>query len=114
MQVLNVACGGTLRQDLGAGHQPDGSRFGETAVRMDGAELPGSLLGPTATVACYPHQAVDRLGSGLVATGWSGDGTVESLRHAGREFVLGLQWHPEVRPESRVFEAFAAAGRRRC
>ena len=116
MQVLNVALGGTLRQDLAdPDHQPAGSRFGTTEVRMAADLLPGALLGPAATVACYHHQAVDRLGVGLAATGWSADGTVESLQAPDRAFAVGIQWHPEVRPAVRapVFAALVAAARRR-
>ena len=116
MQVLNVVRGGTLRQDLAdPGHQPAGSTFGVTEVRMAGDLLPGTLLGQAATVACYHHQGVDRLGDGLVATGWSEDGTVESVQLPDRAFAVGIQWHPEVRPEfrSRLFAALVAAARRR-
>ena len=116
LQLLNVACGGTLRQDLAdPAHQPDGSRFGEIDVRFAPDALPGAVLGPAATVHCYHHQAVDQLGAGLVATGWSADGTIESAQLADLAFVLGMQWHPEVHPDGRVFAAFVrAAGTRRC
>lgn len=114
LQLLNVACGGTLRQDLAdPAHQPDGCRFGRVDVRMSADLLPGTLLGTVATVPCYHHQAVDALGAGLVATGWSADGTVESVQLAGREFVVGMQWHPEVHADARVFAGFVGAAHRR-
>jgi putative glutamine amidotransferase len=110
MQLLNIARGGTLRQDLDdPAHQPAGSRFGRVAIELADDQLPGALLGPARTVACYHHQAIDVLGAGLVATGWSADGTVECLRLAGRAFVLGVQWHPEVEPDGRLFKAFVQA-----
>lgn len=120
MQLLNVVRGGTLRQHitLPAGtpvHRPDGSSFGRVEVGMRRDRLPGAVLGPSLAVACHHHQAVDTLGAGLVATGWSEDGTVESIELTGRTFVLGTQWHPEVGADPRLFRAFVrAAGRRRC
>lgn len=116
MQLLNVARGGTLRQNIADPlHQPDGSRFGCIEVELAEDLLPGALLGSTTTVACYHHQAVDALGADLVVTGRSKDGTVESLQLAGREFVLGVQWHPEVGTDPLLFKAFVqAAGRRPC
>ncbi|HEX6340918.1 gamma-glutamyl-gamma-aminobutyrate hydrolase family protein [Umezawaea sp.] len=117
MQLLNVVRGGTLRQDIAAtDHQPEGSRFGTVAVDMVEDLLPGSVIGPSTTVACYHHQAVDVLGAGLVATGRSADGMVESLQLVDHEFVIGVQWHPEVGGAQSLFKAFvvAAAGRIPC
>jgi len=118
MQLLNVALGGTLCQHLDdpdRAHQPAGSSFGTIGVELVETALPGALLGPATTVACYHHQAVEALGAGLVATGWSDDGTVESLQEPDRAFVLGIQWHPEVGTDSRLFKEFVrAAGRARC
>jgi gamma-glutamyl-gamma-aminobutyrate hydrolase PuuD len=116
MQLLNVARGGTLRQDIAApAHQPDGSRFGSVEVTLDSERLPGALLGGAVTVACYHHQAVDVLGADVLATGWSADGVVEAVQVAGREFAVGVQWHPEVGADPLLFKEFVgAAGRRRC
>ncbi|MEA2136977.1 MAG: putative glutamine amidotransferase [Solirubrobacteraceae bacterium] len=113
MQLLNVVQGGTLCQDIGdPAHQPAGSVFGEVEVALAGERLPGSLLGPATSVACYHHQAVDVLGADVVATGWSAGGVVESLQLDRPEFVVGIQWHPEVGSDARLFEAFVrAAGR---
>ncbi|PRY38862.1 gamma-glutamyl-gamma-aminobutyrate hydrolase family protein [Umezawaea tangerina] len=117
MQLLNVVRGGTLRQDIGkTDHQPEGSRFGSVVVTMVEDLMPGALIGPSTTVSCYHHQAVDVLGAGLVATGRSADGTVESLQLTDRDFVVGVQWHPEVGGDQSLFKAFAtaAAGRVPC
>ena len=116
MQLLNVVRGGTLCQDIGApAHQPAGSRFGTVEVKLDADRLPGALLGEVATVSCYHHQAVDVLGADVLATGWSDDGVVEALQVDGATFAVGVQWHPEVGSDPRLFDAFVhAAGRRRC
>lgn len=118
MQLLNVACGGTLHQHLpercgDPRHQPAPGQFGANRVRM----LPGSrlerILGGPATVPCHHHQAVRALGAGLHAVGWASDGTVEAVEHTGTGFVLGVQWHPEERGPggSRLFAALVAAAR---
>lgn len=115
MQLLNVVCGGTLRQDIGrAEHQPEGSRFGSVPVELDPERWPGCVLGGSTEVRCYHHQGVERLGAGLTATGWCLDGGVESLSHEGHEFVLGVQWHPEAGEDSGLFKAFVHAAGVRC
>ncbi|GAA2839283.1 gamma-glutamyl-gamma-aminobutyrate hydrolase family protein [Kitasatospora paracochleata] len=111
MQLLNVALGGDLVQHLpDDSHQHVPARFVATAVRAaDGSRLAG-ILGRSAKVNCYHHQAVGRLGDGLLPTAWSEDGTVEALELPGRRFVLGVQWHPETDPEDlRLFRALATA-----
>ena len=103
MQVANVALGGTLTQ-----HLPDVPEMGEHGVPLgggtvheirvaEGSALAAALGGAAATATCHHHQGVDRLGEGLVASGWSADGLVEGLElgdHGGR-WLLGVQWHPE-------------------
>ena len=118
MQMLNVALGGTLVQHLpdAVGHQnhrhTPGS-FGDHEVRLE----PGSLAAVAAgdeqlTVKSHHHQGVDRLGDGLVASGWSvDDGLVEAIELPGRGFALGVLWHPEEDVRDRVVGALAAAAR---
>jgi putative glutamine amidotransferase len=118
MQLLNVALGGTLIQhlpdDLGHGdHRRHLGSFDDADhdVRL----APGSL----AARACgeqlhatksHHHQAVDRLGEGLVASGWSVlDDLVEAIELPAARWVLGVQWHPEVDPRSGVVAALVAA-----
>jgi putative glutamine amidotransferase len=98
LQVLNVACGGTLRQ-----HISDQDHDGET-VEHKGARHPvtlaaGSRLRRLAgadeiTVSSYHHQAVDRLGGGLRAVACAPDGCVEAMEHPATG-TLAVQWHPE-------------------
>jgi putative glutamine amidotransferase len=63
-------------------------------------------------VPCRHHQAVDRLGDGLIATAWSQDGTVEAVEATDHPFAIGVQWHAEESP-SEIFAALAEAARAR-
>ena len=94
LQVLNVALGGDLRQDV-PGHvlPPPGTH----AVRSAQGSLVRELVGAATDVNSIHHQAVARLGRGLHATAWSDDGVVEAVELLG-ETVLGVQWHPELQP----------------
>jgi putative glutamine amidotransferase len=103
-QVLNVATGGTLIQDLpsqqsggGVDHDPDTERAQRVHdVRIqDGCRLRRLLGQETVGVNSFHHQAIRDLGRGLVATGWSRDGVVEAVEDPTRRFVVGVQWHPE-------------------
>jgi putative glutamine amidotransferase len=117
MQVLNVALGGDLVQHLPDvvghdGHCPVVGEHGRHEVRLDGSSRIGRLLGERAVVATYHHQAVGRLGAGLLATGWAADGTVEALETepgADERWVAGVQWHPEVHDGAALFAGFVNA-----
>ncbi|MER6142900.1 gamma-glutamyl-gamma-aminobutyrate hydrolase family protein [Streptomyces sparsogenes] len=110
MQLLNVARGGTLVQHL-EGHVGPPGVFEHHEIKP----VPGTLLAritPDAvSVPTYHHQAVDRLGEGLVVSARAtGDGTVEAVElpeDAG--FVLGVQWHPEAGEDVRVMRALVDA-----
>ncbi|MEV4258763.1 gamma-glutamyl-gamma-aminobutyrate hydrolase family protein, partial [Spirillospora sp. NPDC049652] len=121
MQLLNVACGGGLVQHLPEtvghrGHAPATGVIGRHRVRIDPESLTGRLLGDTADVPTYHHQAVDRLGAGLTAVAWTDDQVVEAVELREHRFGLGVQWHPEEDEDPRLFEALiaeASGGRRR-
>ncbi|MEV6906299.1 gamma-glutamyl-gamma-aminobutyrate hydrolase family protein [Amycolatopsis sp. NPDC051071] len=119
LQVLSVALGGTLAQHLpdtldSADHQPAPATFGTTTVTLAEGSRAASILGTEVKVPCYHHQAIDKLGDGLVATGWAADGTIEAAELPGDDFVLGVQWHPEQNPdEARLFEALVTAAKER-
>ncbi|GAA0664519.1 gamma-glutamyl-gamma-aminobutyrate hydrolase family protein [Kitasatospora atroaurantiaca] len=109
MQLLNVALGGDLVQHLPeeAGHQIAPATYNRQAVVISPGSRTGEILGRTAKVPCYHHQAVGRLGTGLRATAWSADETVEAVELPDRRFALAVQWHPEADPaDTRLFEAF--------
>jgi putative glutamine amidotransferase len=111
MQVMNVACGGTLHQHLPelVGHEHHRRVLGS----FDGADhdvrlTPGSLAARAAgeqrhATKSHHHQGVDRLGDGLVVTGWADmDELPEALEIEGNRFALGVQWHPEADERSRL------------
>ncbi|MET0763273.1 MAG: gamma-glutamyl-gamma-aminobutyrate hydrolase family protein [Blastococcus sp.] len=114
MQLLNVLSGGTLLQHLPAvpdtePHQLGLGLFAERKVRMAPGSRLDALLGPTATVNCHHHQALDRIAPTLTASAWAEDGVVEGLEDADRRFCLAVQWHPEAGEDGRLFEALVAA-----
>lgn len=122
-QVLNVAYGGTLHQHLPDvlghhGHRAGNAVYTSLAVRtVPGTRLAG-LLGESAEVRCYHHQAVAKVGAGLKVSAWDADGVVEALEAPGEHFVLAVQWHPEeclgdLRLFSAIVEAARAYARRR-
>lgn len=118
MQVLNVALGGDLVQDLpGAigsdAHRPMVGIHGRHVVATAASSRLAAVLGERAEVATYHHQAVGRLGTDLTATAWADDGVVEAVELAGRSWVLGVQWHPEVSDGAALFGAFVDACRNR-
>lgn len=101
IQVLNVALGGTLIQDLGAESGDAHPRYDvprETtvhSVKLEPGSLAAAVYGTEVEVNSLHHQAVDELGPGLVASGRSPDGTVEALELTGAP-VFAVQWHPEM------------------
>lgn len=127
-QVLNVAFGGTLFQDIAnqrAGAlkhdhfpQPDGRPprdYLSHHVRVD----PQSRLGKYLAVAETPvnsmhHQGIKQLAAGLVANAWAPDGLIEGIEGTNGQFLVAVQWHPEELTQSdagmkRLFEAFIEA-----
>lgn len=99
-QLLNVALGGTLHQDLaldgvsGLDHDDEVHDVHAAA----GSRLRG-LIGERGSVYSEHHQAVKTLGRGLRVVGRGPDGVVESVELPGRRLALGIQWHPEA-PEA--------------
>ena len=116
-QVLNVALGGTLHQHLPdvighSGHRQGDAVFAESAVRTVAGSRVGRLLGPHVQARCYHHQAIDRVGRGLVVSAVDGDGVIEAVEMGGRDFVVAVQWHPEETLEDlRLFGGLVEAAR---
>lgn len=97
-QILNVALGGTLIQDLPSAqlHRATGDdRFVRNRVTVTHASL-SATADTTQDVRCTHHQAIDRLGEGLVVAARSADGVVEALVHETAP-ITAVQWHPEHR-----------------
>jgi putative glutamine amidotransferase len=104
LQVLNVALGGTLIQDIPSEPGPLLRHDAEgppTALAHTVAVTPGSylatLVGPddTRAVNSRHHQSIRALGRGLVVTGVSPDGVIEAAEVPAVRFCVGVQWHPE-------------------
>ena len=102
MQVLNVACGGTLDQHIPDRlgheiHRPIPGAWAEHEVRIE----PGSLAAEAAgterlTVKSHHHQGIDRIADALTATAWATDDeSVEAIESGDGGFALGVLWHPE-------------------
>lgn len=122
-QVINVAHGGTLHQHVPAvpgawQHQqkdPRGAPIFPTSLQP-GSRLARAFGSLEIRTNGYHHQAIDRLGEGLIATAHSGDGLIEAVEEQAGSFVLGVQWHPEMSfaafPEQRVpFDLLVEAAR---
>jgi putative glutamine amidotransferase len=119
MQLLNVALGGTLVQDLVA---PDGSHphrrvrgtfeGNDHTVRLQPGSLAARSVGEEDHLAhCHHHQAVLSLGEGLVVTGRAEDDVIEAIELADGRWGLGVQWHPEANDKTRLFAALCDAAR---
>ncbi len=98
MQVINVACGGTLVQDLGADtphHGPLHSIMVTQQIDIHADSQLGGILGRTEiAVRTGNHQAVRDVADGFTVVARAGDGVVEAIEHA-TAWVIGVQWHPE-------------------
>jgi putative glutamine amidotransferase len=105
MQILNVARGGTLIQDIRT-ELPQAIKHEQGSPRDRRSHrvrfLPESLLrelarAETALVNSHHHQAIEKIGRDLAATAWTADGLVEGLEDTRAErFALAVQWHPEI------------------
>jgi putative glutamine amidotransferase len=117
MQLLNVAAGGTLLQHLGeaAPHRPVRGDWGEHEVYVRAGSLAARATGADRErVKSHHHQAIDRLGEGLLVSGHAvGDDLVEAVERPDLRFALGVLWHPEEDEESRVIGALVDEARSR-
>jgi putative glutamine amidotransferase len=119
MQILNVALGGSLLQNLvdaqgrTTHRRVVGSFEGtEHVVVLEPGSLAARSAGEEEHVArCHHHQAVAELGEGLVVTGRASDGVPEAIETTDGRWVLGVQWHPEADDRSRLFMALREAAR---
>lgn len=127
IQILNVARGGTLYQDVAAmvpaamkhDYFPTPDRPSRSYLAHDITVAADSRLGevlgePVATVNSMHHQAIKDLAPGLRATAFAPDGIIEAVEATDHKFLVAVQWHPEELSDSqpgmkRLFSAFAAA-----
>ncbi|MFD4788951.1 gamma-glutamyl-gamma-aminobutyrate hydrolase family protein [Streptomyces sp. NPDC058459] len=109
MQLLNVALGGTLVQHLD-GHVETVGVFGAHPVHPVPGTRYAAIQPDGTSVPTHHHQAVDRLAPGLVPSAHAADGTIEAVElPAPEDWVLGVQWHPEMGTDDRVMRALIAA-----
>jgi putative glutamine amidotransferase len=126
-QVLNVACGGTLFQDVGSQfpaaikHDYFPQPVGEPTRDYLAHEVrvqPGTRLGRTLGAERVPvnsmhHQGIKHLAPGLVASAWAPDGLIEGIEGTNGHHLVAVQWHPEeltaLDGQRRLFTDFLAA-----
>jgi putative glutamine amidotransferase len=122
-QVLNVALGGTLVQDIpdqvpeAGAHKLKGVARWEIAHEVEvapGTRLRAIVGTDVLAVNSFHHQSVRDVGRGLVVSARSRDGIIEGVELADRRFVVGVQWHPEAmwnqEPDHQeLFRAFVEA-----
>src|SRR3954447_1995392 len=123
-QLLNIARGGTLVQDLPemvggeVEHRQElpGRVPTHPIVVVSDSRLEGVLGRENHEVNSFHHHAVRELGRGLRAVAWSPDGIIEAIEAPNRDFVVGVQWHAESLAEREdqagLFAAFVAAAAR--
>jgi putative glutamine amidotransferase len=120
-QAINVALGGSLYQDINAQLQEAGAcehssknpNGGHPVLVERGTRLFSIIKRSRLTVNTSHHQAVKRLGCGLIVNAVADDGVIEGIESTEHRFVLGVQWHPEVLAprqlqQRRMFSAFVA------
>ncbi len=122
LQVMNVAAGGTLIQDIDTQHDTEirHASIPEDRARHDviieqGTQLASVLPAAELNVNSSHHQAIRKVGQGLRVTALAPDGIVEGLEDPRHPFYLGVQWHPEdmagEESASALFAAFIEAAR---
>ncbi len=130
VQLLNVAAGGSLYQDLAAQLSAAGRhnfKLAETPwerpmhrVRLAaGSRLAGVFDADELMTNSFHHQAVKQPGGGFLVVARADDGVIEGIEDPARRFALGVQWHPEGMfatdlRSRRLFAAFVAAARGDC
>ncbi|HWR42723.1 gamma-glutamyl-gamma-aminobutyrate hydrolase family protein [Sporomusa sp.] len=108
IQIINVAYGGTLYQDVSQITGCSIKHFQTTAQRealwhtvsIEPQSVLATILGQQAIrVNSYHHQAIKNLAPGFIVTAGSKDGVIEAIELQNEHFVLGVQWHPEMLAE---------------
>lgn len=119
-QIINVAKGGTLYQDIYSqikdckGHSPSGidTQDGYHTVKISQpSKLYQIMKEETAFVNSFHHEAVKELAKGFKCCAYSKDSLLEAFEYDGEQFCLGIQWHPECMIEkypkfNEIYKAF--------
>jgi putative glutamine amidotransferase len=127
VQVMNVASGGTLFQDLSAqrtgglkhDYFPAHGRYSRDMIAHDvqleaGTRLSRIIGADAIRVNSMHHQGIKTLGEGLVANAYAPDGVIEGVETESDQFMVGVQWHPEDLTDGdplmrKLFDAFIEA-----
>lgn len=125
MQVLNIAAGGSIHQDISRGigsplkHSQQAPRWYPThqVEIVPGTRLAEILQTDSLRVNSFHHQAVRNLAPGFAVTARSSDGVIEAIERTGEGFALGVQFHPECMWERDIkflelFKALVKASKR--
>ncbi|WP_297421642.1 gamma-glutamyl-gamma-aminobutyrate hydrolase family protein [Clostridium sp.] len=124
-QILNVAFGGTLYQDLS---DMEGCYIKHQQQTKDGAathtvdiiedSILHSILGNSVISNSFHHQAIKDIASGFKVTAYSKDKVIEAIEKCNEDFVVGVQFHPEImtvyndKKMLKLFEAFINASKK--
>lgn len=103
MQILNIALGGTIYQDLTLRPSPslnhlqlsENREESSHKISISSNSMLYSFLGNTALVNSFHHQSIHFLGKGLKITAIASDGVIEAIESSENKYLCGLQWHPE-------------------
>ncbi len=103
MQVMNVACGGSIYQDLNEVEFETINHMQTSLSRKDISHKVffksktrlHRMFGDFVFTNSFHHQAIDRLGFGLIISGTTGDDIIEAIEMPSHTFAVGVQWHPE-------------------
>jgi len=119
MQTMNVACGGSLYQDIftqvdaSLGHLPKNMPVDSVyhAVTFEeGSKLESIFSTNRLMINSFHHQAVKDVAASFTVTARSDDGIIEAIEHQNHPFAIGVQWHPEdlTLKHSHFLELFSA------
>ncbi|SFL48887.1 gamma-glutamyl-gamma-aminobutyrate hydrolase family protein [Pelosinus propionicus] len=119
MQILNVACGGTLYQDLNQfslkhfKHQQKSKTdtASHTVEFIPNTKLHRIMGVDTTKINTFYHQAIKDTAPNFIINGKAKDGIIEGIEKTGENFVMGVQWHPEMMMEKdvsmlKIFQSF--------
>jgi putative glutamine amidotransferase len=121
-QALNVVRGGSLHQhlpelstEIAHRQKLPGDQPSHPVTIKSGSRLADALGIGEVEVNSFHHQAIERLGEGLVVSAVAPDGTIEGIEDPRRRFLIGVQWHAETlvrrEPEAELFRRFVEACR---
>ncbi len=98
MQILNVALGGTLHQDLSEVLEDGDAHWNKyhEIVLTSGSRVAQAMKTTSPKQShSFHHQALDKVAQDLIVTGRAADNTVEVVEHKSAYWIVGVQWHPE-------------------